>query len=287
MFLLFISLTLLVKTHSTASKTKESGLSDDLIKWANTNGVQFHNVELRSDNKFYITRDVYQGDIILSIPLSLTIHSLEDFIYKEYFNITEKQTLIGRLLIEKTLGEESSFYPWVTNMHGANEMEDFYHLSEAELKQLNRRSFEEFSLSERRQAFVKLRRNIPSEIFNEKTFNYDVYNWANSIIDGHGFIYMIDEFSGNKLSQVRIYNPSKYQPQNLILIPLLDLVKIIVPEHRQQSSWFGPSDSVYSHNFIQQNRDRLDIKAQRNFNKGEELVFLDVRSNRDFLLYNG
>lgn len=157
-----------------------------LSDWSEINKIYFYNIYLTDDNKFIAKKDIYRKEIIMSLPINLTLHPLEDFVFKEYFNQSAKDTLIGRLLIEKTLGPSSSFYDWIESLPKIEDIHDLQHFNEEELSYFNKRVYQDIIVKNRKEGFLKIRKNIPQDVLTDSTFNYESYNWAASIVEGHG-----------------------------------------------------------------------------------------------------
>lgn len=262
--------------------------NENLISWAQSQGVTFGNVDL-TNSSFIAFRDLYRKDLIFSIPLNLTLHPLEDYPFKEYFNISTKDTLIGRLIIEKILGNESSFYPWLESLPKPFEMKDLYHFSSSELQDFLNRSYEEFIyLKSRKEKFFKIRKNIPLDVLNEASFNYDIYNWAASIIDSYSCYYELDHYDHSKLGVIRLLSPNLQGTANLILIPLLEKTRIAGLELQKPGVFNEDFDeSPHLFRYIAQKGDNLELRAQRLIEKGNFVQILDAKSNREYLQYNG
>ena len=259
-----------------------------LIVWAHHQGVILGNVELESQ-KFKASRDLYRKELIFSIPLNNTLHPLEDYPFKEYFNLSSKDTLIGRLIIEKILGNESSLYFWMESLPKPNEMNDLYHFSSIELQDFLSRSYEEFTnLKNRKEKYLKIRKNLPQEVLNEQSFNYEVYNWAASIVDSWGCFYEFDSYEPGKLGVVRLMNPNILGISNLILIPLIERIGISGIEI-QKPGVFNEDyeENPQSFKYIIQKGENLEIRTQKLIEKGEEVKLIDGKSNREYIQYNG
>lgn len=262
--------------------------SSDISEWIHSQGIILGNIEL-SNSGFVALRDLYKKDLIFSIPLNNTLHPLEDYPFKEYFNISTKDTLIGRIIIEKVLGNESFLYPWIESLPEPSDLKDLFHFSTSELQDFLSRSYEEFAyLKVRKEKYLKIRKNMPLEVLNEKSFNFEIYNWAASIVDSYSCYYELDHFDNSKLGAIRIFNPNTIGLSNLILIPLLEKVNLVGIE-LQKPGIFNEDyeESPQLFRYIIQKGEKLDVRAQKLIEKGDSVKIIDGKSNREYLQYNG
>ena len=262
--------------------------SEFLLSWALNQGISFGNIALK-DSKFEAIRDMYRKDLIFSIPLNNTLHPLEDYPFKEYFNLSTKDTLIGRLIIEKILGNESMLSTWIESLPNSNELNDLYHFSAADLQDFLSRSYEDFfNLKARKEKFLKIRKNLPLEVLNDQSFNFEIYNWAASIVDSWGCYYELDPYEPSRLGLIRLLNPNIMGVSNLILIPLIEKLGISGSEV-QRPGVFNEDyeESPQMFRYIVQKGETLEVRTQKLIEKGEEIKLVDGKSNREYLQYNG
>jgi len=266
------------------------GFQRNLDSFISSSKIILGNVEFDAKSlDFQASRDLYRKDLIFSIPLNNTLHPLEDYAFKEFFNFSSKDTLIGRLIIEKLLSNESSLFAWLDSLKKPEEMLDLYHFSEKDLEDFQKRSFEDFSyLKVRKEKYLKIRKNLPVSLLNEQSLNYDIYNWASSIVDSSACVYELDPYDNSRLGLIRLNNPNTLVSSNLLIIPLLEKLEII--------GWENSKPGVFNEDFeenpqlfryISQKGDRLEIRAQKLIEKGKKPCISDSKSNREYLQYNG
>ena len=258
--------------------------------WLTSSGIQFGSVALTSEyHDLEATRDIYRKDLIFSIPLNATLHPLEDYAFKEFFNISSKDTLIGRLIIERLLSNVSSLFPWLETLPKPKDMTDLFHFNDRDLGEFLSRSFEDFPyLKSRKEKFLKIRKNIPISLLNEQSLNFETYNWAASVVDAHACVYELDTHDPSRLGVVRLHNPATLSSGNLILIPLMEKIHITGFENAKP----GVFNEDYEENpqlfrYIQQKGDRLEVRAQKLIEKGSKVSLSDSKSNREYIQYHG
>ena len=98
------------------------------------------------------------------IPTKNILSSEEDYQFKQYFSKSHKEKLIGRLLIERFLGNESLFYNFIEDLPKTEEINDYYHFSDEHKTEFTRRSMVNHNFSDRKSEYESLIRKIPSNV---------------------------------------------------------------------------------------------------------------------------
>jgi hypothetical protein len=101
---------------------------------------------------------------IMILPTSRIISSEENYQFKEYFSRSGKEKLLGRLLIERFIGNASYYYEFIDSLPKPDDLLDYYHYSEENKEQLEIRSYIRYSWKDRRNDYDTLIRKIPSNV---------------------------------------------------------------------------------------------------------------------------
>ena len=74
------------------------------------------NLVMASKGIMAATREISTNKQILIIPTSRIISSEENYQFKEYFSRSSKEKLVGRLLIERFIGNASYYYEFIESL---------------------------------------------------------------------------------------------------------------------------------------------------------------------------
>jgi hypothetical protein len=122
------------------------------------------NVEMSESGQLKATREINTNTQILIIPTANVMSSEEKYQSSEYFSRNNKEKLIGRLLIEKFIGTESFYFTFIESLPRPEQLEDFYHYSETNKQEFNRRSLVKYNFVDRKADFDALIQRIPSGV---------------------------------------------------------------------------------------------------------------------------
>jgi hypothetical protein len=122
------------------------------------------NLIMNKEGELVATSEISTNKQILIIPTSRVISSEENYQFKEYFSRSNKEKLVGRLLIERFIGNASYYYEYIESLPKVNELTDYYHYSDANKEQLEKRSLLKYTWSDRRNEYETLIRKIPSNV---------------------------------------------------------------------------------------------------------------------------
>lgn len=271
MFLLTIIL--IIYSYTLSSKIKT--LKEMISKYE----IIIENLDLSENHENIISsREITYNKQILIIPTAYTISSNENYQFKEYFSKNTKESLIGRLLVEKFIGEESYFNEFISSLPKLHH--DFYHFSEKEKEEFLKRSLNSHNFNLRKENYENLIKKIPSSEIPSQLLNFNLYNWASSIIDCYGFL--VEKQYYHEVKKLYKYstimnkqneNNVKYQIDNeeILLIPGLNLFRQgefkNIQGNNFQSSLFAYKDHIYlnSDRFIEEGSEILnEIQFQPN-----------------------
>jgi hypothetical protein len=107
-------------------------------------------------------KEISTNKQIIIIPTANTMSSEEKYQFKEYFSKNSKQKLIGRLLIERFIGQESYYFDYIESL--PKDLEDYYHYTEGNKEQLNKRSLINFTFNDRKADYEALMSKIPTNV---------------------------------------------------------------------------------------------------------------------------
>jgi hypothetical protein len=122
------------------------------------------NLAMHPDGRMTATHEISTNKQILILPTSRVMSSEENYQFKEYFSRSSKEKLVGRLLIERFIGNASYYYEFIETLPIAEELTDYYHYSDGNKEELEKRSLLKFSWSDRRNEYETLIRKIPSNV---------------------------------------------------------------------------------------------------------------------------
>ena len=150
-FLYLIVLNVIYSTNIEKLINKYDSILEDI-------SINEANGELRAK------KEINTNKQILIIPTRNIMSSEENYQFVEYFSRNVKEKLVGRLLIERFIGNESYFYEYIENLPKPYDLYDFYHYSEADKEELNRRNLVKYSFKDRKADFNTLITKIPSNV---------------------------------------------------------------------------------------------------------------------------
>ena len=122
------------------------------------------NLEQNTEGKMVATKEISTNKQILILPTSRIISSEENYQFKEYFSRSSKEKLVGRLLIERFIGNASYYYEYIDTLPKPSDLVDYYHYTDANKQELDKRSLIKFTWSDRRNDYETLIRKIPSNV---------------------------------------------------------------------------------------------------------------------------
>lgn len=79
-----------------------------------------------------------------------------DYQFKEFFSKNNREKLVGRLLIEKFIGNESYFYDFIENLKRPENLLDFHHFTQNNKVNFLRRSLIQYKFPDRKSEYDSL-----------------------------------------------------------------------------------------------------------------------------------
>jgi hypothetical protein len=184
------------------------------------------NIELDPENRLIARKEISTNKQILIIPTSNVMSSEEEYQFKGYFSRSNKEKLVGRLLIERFLGNESYYFPFLESLAKPHQLIDYYHYSDKNKEELEKRSLIKYSWADRRNDYDTLIRRIPSNEIPSLLLNWELYNWAHSIIDFYGISMKKKYYTEVKrLYRHATLDANTNAQEEVVLIPGLNLFK--------------------------------------------------------------
>ena len=107
-------------------------------------------------------KEISTNKQILIIPTANVMSSEEQYQFKDYFSKNAKEKLVGRLLIERFIGQESFYYYFIESL--PKDLEDYYHFNEKNMEEFNKRSLIKYNLPDRKVDYEALMRKIPTNV---------------------------------------------------------------------------------------------------------------------------
>ncbi len=98
------------------------------------------------------------------IPTSRIISSEENYQFKEYFSRSSKEKLVGRLLIERFIGNASFCYEFIESLPKSDDFIDYYPYTDENKLEFEKRSMVKYIWSDWRNEYETLIRKIPSNV---------------------------------------------------------------------------------------------------------------------------
>lgn len=123
-----------------------------------------NDVDFDQNDVMYAIKEISTNKQLLIIPTTNIMSSEEDYQFKNYFSKNSKEKLIGRLLIEKFVANDSYFNIFIESLPKIEELTDMYHYNGAHKDELQKRSLVSFTLKDRRTEYENLVRKIPLNV---------------------------------------------------------------------------------------------------------------------------
>jgi hypothetical protein len=95
--------------------------------------------------------------------------SEEKYKFSDYFGKSNKDMLVGRLLIERFIGTESFYFKFIESLPKPEELQDWYHYSDLNREEFNRRNLIKYNFVDRKGEYEALFKGIPENVLT--TFN--------------------------------------------------------------------------------------------------------------------
>ncbi len=121
-------------------------------------------IEMDNDNNMIAKTEIFTNKQILIIPSSNIMSSEEEYQFKGYFSKNNKEKLVGRLLIERFIGNESYYYNYIEYLPKLEDLNDYYHYTDKHKEEFNRRSLIRYNWQDRKSEYEALVRKIPSNV---------------------------------------------------------------------------------------------------------------------------
>lgn len=122
------------------------------------------NVDIDGEGSMRATREISTNKQMLIIPTANVMSSEENYQFKEYFSRSNREKLVGRLLIERFVGNESYYHSYIESLPKPEELADYYHFSESSKEELEKRSLIKYNWVDRRNDYETLIRRIPTNV---------------------------------------------------------------------------------------------------------------------------
>ncbi len=122
------------------------------------------NVDIEADGVMRATREISTNQQMLILPIVNVMSSEENYQFKEYFSKSNKEKLVGRLLIERFVGKESYYSAYIETLPKPHELKDYYHFSDNSKEELFKRSLIKFNWADRRAEYDNLITKIPTNV---------------------------------------------------------------------------------------------------------------------------
>jgi hypothetical protein len=90
--------------------------------------------------------------------------SEEKYKFSDYFNKSNKEMLIGRLLIERFIGTESFYFKFIESLPQPEELQDWYHFSDLNKEEFNKRNLLRYNFIDRKAEYENLAEKIPRNV---------------------------------------------------------------------------------------------------------------------------
>jgi hypothetical protein len=122
------------------------------------------NIEMNDQGKMRARKEISTNKQMLIIATSSVMTSEEDYQFKEYFSKSNKEKLVGRLLIERFIGNSSYYYSYIESLPKEEHMQDYYHYSDSNKEELAKRSFIKYTWVDRKNDYENLIRKVPTNV---------------------------------------------------------------------------------------------------------------------------
>lgn len=284
--LLIIIILIICMISSTSSQSKINTLNiisskyDIILENIDTSESNYNKDQIGEIKAF---KEITSNKQILIIPTMNSISSEEKYNFKEYFSKSTKDMLIGRLLVERFVGEESFFSDYLNSL--PTTFSDYYHFDEKEQEEFQRRSLNVHSFENRRSNFDNLIRKIPSSEIPSQLLNYNLYNWASSIVECYSFaaqkqfnaeVKKLFKYSYTKNTYKESSLPlTKLNEEELLLIPGLNLFEQGRFNHSSGNNF---SSSLFSY------KEHIYLNSDRYVEEGEK-IYNDIQFQSNINLF--
>lgn len=122
------------------------------------------NVKIDDEGKMRATNEISTNKQMLIIPTVNVMSSEEEYQFKSYFSRSSKEKLVGRLLIERFIGNESYYHAFIEALPKPEEIQDYYHYSDNNKEEFNKRSLIKYNWADRKNEYETLFRKIPTNV---------------------------------------------------------------------------------------------------------------------------
>jgi hypothetical protein len=163
-YLLFLNLLNGVRLHA------YENVLDNLI---NKYDATVENIEFDSEGRMLARKEISTNKQILIISTGSLMTSEEDYQFKEYFSRSDKEKLVGRLLIERFIGNSSYYHSYIESLPKLDEISDYYHYTDSHKEELSKRSFIKYNWLDRKNDYETLIRKVPTNVC------YNIFNIFN------------------------------------------------------------------------------------------------------------
>lgn len=234
-------------------------------------------IDLSSGGDKLLAKDeITVNQQMIIIPTSNTISSTEKYQFEEYFNKSQRERLIGRLLLEKTLGSKSFFYEYVNTFPSISKCLDYNHFNDNYIEELNKRSINNHEFKNIKQEFESLLRKIPSNVIPSNMLTLDLYKWANSIVLCFGVLSEKKYFS--EITRIKKFsiNDKDKKENEILLIPSINLIENSYFKHTININ-FGSSLFAY--------KDHIYLNSDRYIEETEE-IFNEINFEGNYELFS-
>lgn len=265
-------------TTNTSNNTDEEKISkvNQMNSLINKYKLIVDGIDLSSGDRLIAKDEITVNQQIIIIPTSNTISSVEKYQFEEYFNKSQRERLIGRLLLEKTLGSKSYFYEFVNTFSVNNKCLNYNHFNDSQKDELTKRSINSHEFKNVNQEFETLLRKIPSNVIPSNMLTFDLYNWANSIVLCHGVLSEKKYFS--EITRIKKFsiNDKDKKDSEILLVPSINLIENSSFKHTININ-FGSSLFAY--------KDHIYLNSDRYIEETEE-VFNEINFEGNFELFS-
>jgi hypothetical protein len=108
-------------------------------------------------------KEISTNKQIIIIPTANIMSSEEKYQLKEYFTNNSKQKLVGRLLVERFISQESYYFDYIESI--PKDLEDYYHFSDKNRENFNKRSLVTYQFNNRKSDYEDLMSKIPTNVY--------------------------------------------------------------------------------------------------------------------------
>ena len=203
-----------LETNFNEIKTHYEIITDNIKYDPNTNSIKS-------------ISDIQTHQQIAIIPLNKVMSSSEPYQFEEFFNKNYKEQLIGRLLIEKFIGVNSTYYYFIKSLPSSEDLTDYNHFTESHIKEFNNRIFINNNnyINQNQQLkneYQQILQKIPSNPMTSALLTFELFNWANSIVTMYGMKF--SKYSYYKdVKRIQTYFQDVSNNEEICLVPGLNM----------------------------------------------------------------